>query len=291
VPKNKHIIPVLILLVVIFGLSLFGGGSGSTLTFAVMDVGQGQCIVILTPNGRTIVVDCGSTSGRNGGRNSANIAIGYLKSMGINRIDMAVISHPHDDHINGFPYLLSKIHAKQVLDIGIPVASEDYRKVLRIIKATGTKYRIASKGSLAYLDDGLCLTVLSPNRSINYPDLNENSMVMRLKYGDISFLIASDAGFAAECEMTSENLPLRSKVLVVGHHGSELATSESWLRAVSPGVAAISVGRRNTYGHPSKEVLLLLKRLKVKVYRTDISGAVVFSTDGSSLRVKTYRDR
>lgn len=286
--KNRHLISLLVLSIMVVGLSLLGGVGSSTLSVAVLDVGQGQCIVICTPNGRIIVVDCGSTDSRNGGRNASIIARNYLKSMGKSRIDIVVLSHPHDDHLNGLPDLLKKMPAKQVLDIGVPVASPDYNRLAEIINNTRPRYRVVSRDTSALIDKGVCLTVLHPEHIRNYPDLNENSMVMRFKYGKISFLIASDAGFLAECEMLSARLLVNSTVLVVGHHGSEMASSSEWLRAVSPEVAVISVGRRNTYGHPSKEVLLQLQRLKVKVYRTDKNGAVVFNTDGASLRVKTY---
>jgi beta-lactamase superfamily II metal-dependent hydrolase len=289
VNRNNHLFHVLITLLVVIGLLLISGTSDDTLTLAVMDVGQGQSIVICTPNGRVIVVDCGSTSGRNGARNAASVVRDYLKSMGKSRIDMVILSHPHDDHINGFAYLLHKVKTSQVLDTGIQTATPDYRQFMRIINATHPKYRIADKGTIAFLDDGVRLTVLHPVRGMNSPDLNESSMVMRIEYGKISFLIASDAGFLAECEMLYEKQPVRSTVLVVGHHGSELASSPEWLRAVNPDVAAISVGKRNSYGHPSKEVLLRLHSLKVKVYRTDSNGAILFSTNGSSLGVKTYR--
>jgi len=289
VHKNRYLLYFLTALLVVVGLLLFRGPSSNSLTFAVMDVGQGQSIVISTPGGKTIVVDCGSTTGRNGGRNAASVVGGYLKSMGKNRIDMVVLSHPHDDHVNGFPYLLQKVKTRQALDIGVPVASPDYRRFLKIIKRTHAKYRIAVRGTIAVLDHGVTLTILHPDRGRQYPDLNENSMVMRLNYGKMSFLIASDAGFSSECEMLSAGLPVQSTVLVIGHHGSEMASSPEWLEAVKPVVAAISVGRRNSYGHPSKEVLVRLQQLKVKVYRTDRDGAVVFNTNGSSLGVKTYR--
>ena len=287
--RDNRLFHLLITLIVIIGILLLSGISDDTLTLAVMDVGQGQSIVIRTPNGRTIVVDCGSTSSRNGGRNAASVVSNYLKSMGESRIDMAILSHPHDDHINGFPYLLQKVKAKQVLDIGKKIDTPDYRQYVRIIKSTNSKYRIATKGTIATLDDGVTLAVLHPVRGMNYPDLNENSMVIRIQYGKVSFLIASDTGYLAECEMLCQKMPVRSTVLVVGHHGSELASSPEWLRAVHPDIAVISVGRGNSYGHPSKEVLLRLDSLKVKVYRTDSNGAVVFKTNGSSLGVKTYR--
>lgn len=287
--RDNRLFHLLITLIVAIGLLLLSGTSDSTLTLAVMDVGQGQSIVICTPNGRVIVVDCGSTSSRNGGRNAANVVRDYLKSIGKSRIDMLILSHPHDDHINGFPYLLQKVKAKQVLDTGIKIDTPDCRQFWRTVNTTHPKYRIAAKGTVATLDEGVTLAVLHPVRGRMYPDLNENSMVMRINYGKVSFLIASDVGFFAECEMLCQELPVRSTVLVVGHHGSEMASSPEWLRAVHPDIAAISVGRRNSYGHPSKEVLLRLDSLKVKVYRTDSNGAILFNTNGSSLGVKTYR--
>ena len=152
----------------------------------------------------------------------------------------------------------------------------------------------AHKGVQARFPDGVELSVLHPagsdiERSAGEEEQNEESVVAEVKFGKTSMLLTGDAGCEAEAKILARGANLRADVLKVGHHGSSSALTESFLRAVHPKIAVISVGRRNQFGHPSRETLVRLKRTHVRTYRTDLDGTLTMETDGETLRVRQSR--
>ncbi len=259
--------------------------AGHTLSLTVMDVGEGLCIVMRSPNGKTLVMDCGTNSWRNNDSVGESLVLPYLKKMGVRQIDVAVISHPHEDHISGFEGLLQNCPAKLVIDTKSNEHSPTYNHLIKEIRKSGAKYRIAQRGQTIVFDDGVTIQVLNPPIDESGQNLNEESIVLRIIYGKTAFLLASDIGSLSESEILNENLPVRAQVLQVGHHGSRESTSYRWLEAVKPNAAVISCGRNNTYGHPSQETLERLTDSGARIYRTDKNGAVSFYSDGETIKV------
>lgn len=264
--------------------------SSKTLDITFMDVGEGLCAVIRTPSGKTIVFDCGTSTWRDDESVGDKLVAPYLQSMGVNNIDVAVLSHPHADHTSGYSRLLQQIPAKTVLDIGVKDKSPYYKNFLNTIKSSGSHYRIAEKGQVIDMNDGVVLQVLNPDPIRQYSDLNNKSIVLKLTYKKTSFLFMADTECETEDYMLSDNSSISAQILQIGHHGSAKSTSPVFLEAVQPQAAVISCGRNNDYGHPSDKLIDRLGGAGVRIYRTDKNGAISFSTDGESIKVHTFRN-
>jgi beta-lactamase superfamily II metal-dependent hydrolase len=259
-----------------------------TLELTYLDVGEGLCGVMRTPSGKTVVFDCGTSSWRDSAQIGSKLVATYLQQRGVDRIDLAVLSHPHADHVSGYAALLAEKPAKTVLDIGARHGISPYVKFLREVKKSGAKYRIARRGQSVNMGDGVRIAVLSPSPSLRYSDLNERSMVLRVTFGKAAMLLCADVGAETEARILESGDRVRAQVLQVGHHGSKSSSTAEWLAAVRPRVAIISCGRGDSYGHPSRDVLARLSTVGARVYRTDRHGAVTVTTDGRAIRVRAF---
>jgi len=262
----------------------------SVLKVTFLDVGDGLCTVVRTPSGKTMVFDCGTSSWRDNESIGTRLAAPYLQSMGIDKIDVAVLSHPHSDHVSGFAGLLAAKPAKLVLDTGIKEGSPEYMKFIRAIRKCHARYRIAKRGQVLDMGDGVKVKVLDPTMIASNSDLNEECIVLRIVYGQSAFLLAADAGDEAEHEMLSDGIKVRAQLLQVGHHGSRLATSPEWIEAVKPDIAVISCARNSQYHFPSRQVVERLEASGARVYITGKDGAIQATTDGNTIWMRTFRN-
>lgn len=257
-----------------------GGGSASgTLEVYFFDVGQGDSELIRLPGGENILIDAGTSS-------TEDELVGELRSLGAETLDLVVATHPHADHIGGMAAVIDAFDVRQVV---MPRISESdtpttktYENLLQSIADKGLTITPAEPGDELLSSGGAVLTVLAPNGE-DYGDLNNYSVVLRLTYGEDSFLFTGDAEEASEEEMLSLDWPLTATVLKCGHHGSETSTSPAFLDAVSPQYAVISCGVDNDYGHPDAVTLEKLEAAGVEVFRTDRQGTILASTDGSGV--------
>jgi len=203
-----------------------------------------------------------------------------------------VCTHAHADHVTGLVEVLQRYGVRQVLEPGIPYETPIYQEWLRLIEIKGIEYNIARARQEIELGNGIRLEVLNPPESLfegtGY-DVDNNGVVLRLSWGQISFLSVSDVGEEVELELIQQRSDLRSTVLKVAHHGSDTSTSRQFLAAVDPELAVICVGVDNSFGHPNSEVVVRLVDAvgRDSVYRTDEDGTIEFITDGESLWVKT----
>ncbi len=247
-----------------------------------IDVGQGDSILVQIPNKQTMLIDAGDSS-------KGPAVTRYLKAQGIESIDYLVVTHPHLDHIGGMADVLA---AFPVSGIYMPRTSHTttaYEDLLRAIKKKGLFVTEARAGGRVLEAANLDVSFIAPVGK-GYEDLNEWSAVLRVVYGDTALLFTGDAGAKSEAEMISSKAPLRADVLKIGHHGSAGSTSASFLSAVSPEFAVISVGAGNPYGHPAKKTLARLADAKARVYRTDLHGTIVVISDGSQIAVQTAKE-
>lgn len=277
------------LVAVVVWLSVaFSGPRPLEVTF--FDVGDGLCMFVHTPSGKTMMVDCGSSSWRDNASVGRKLVVPYLQSLGLDGIDVAVLTHPHADHASGFPGLLKMEPARLVLECGANYNSPEHKAFLKAVKASPARYRIARRGQVLDMGDGVTARILDPAPNVEYPNLNDDSIVMKITYKRVAVLLDADAGKAAERDMLDSGADVRAQVLQVGHHGSRDATSPAWLSAVQPRIAIISCARYSHYGFPSREVLGRLDSLGTRTYSTGRCGAVTVSTDGDSIDVRTVRN-
>ncbi len=238
-----------------------------------IDVGQGDSILIQFPSGQSMLIDAGEDT---------NTVTSYLKSQGVKRIDHVIATHPHADHIGGMANVINSFEIGNVYMPRTTHTTKTYENLLLAIKNKGLKINAAKAGLNIDVGFNVKAQMVAPN-SQGYDDLNNYSAVLRVQYGDTSFLFTGDAEAVSENEMINSGYTLKSDVLKVGHHGSNTSTTSTFLKSVSPKYAVISSGKGNKYGHPHQEVLARLNNAGVKVYRTDEVGTVIAESDSKTI--------
>ncbi len=304
--------------------------SGAPLEVHVLDVGQGDAILIIAPEDKetkqrkVVLVDAGDT-----GR--GKIVLDAMKRYNVDHVDLFIATHAHADHIGGADEVINATSIKSVLDSSVPPparagddqaanqnggsrrgrsssssgrntaelpTTKSYRDLLDAISKSGAQYIKAEPGQKFELSGGAVINVLAPIQPFFTKDQlrsggnepNANSVVVRLDYGKFSMLLTGDAEAQTEERMISKDANLQVRILKVGHHGSKYATSENFLKAVKPEVAVISDGANNRYGHPSPDVLSRLKAAGVKLYRTDLQGEITITSKGDGYEIKTSKE-
>ena len=242
-----------------------------------LDVGQADSILMQIPGGKNILVDAGNNA-------DGALVIGYLEQIGIRKIDFLVGTHPHEDHIGGLDDVIKTFEIGKVFMPNITNTTKTFEDVLLSLKAKNLKITTAKAGVSVLEQDNLKIYFIAPN-SNNYEGLNNWSGVLRVQYGDTTFLLTGDAEQLSEKEMLASGTNLKADVLKIGHHGSSSSTSQKFLDEVSPKYAVITVGENNDYGHPHKTTLTKLSKAGIKLYRTDLNGTVVITSDGKNITV------
>ncbi len=245
----------------------------------------GPAILITTPSGQHILVD--------GGPSPEEVAYALGKELPFweRNIELVVLTHAHDDHITGLVEVLRRYEVEQVLyPEDIDYTSNAYSEWLGLIEEKGIESTRAQAGQVIDLGFGATLKVLHPPAEFlegTESDIDNNGIVLRLEMGEISFLLTADLFGDGELYLVCERLELGSTVLKVSHHGSSTSTSPSFLDALDPDVAVISVGADNPFGHPSDEVMakLMAKVGEENIYLTSERGTITFTTDGERLWV------
>ena len=253
--------------------------SGDTLRVNYIDVGQGDSIFIQLPNKETMLIDAGEAY-------EVDNVINYLNNLGITKIDYAVGTHPHTDHIGG---LEEVINTFDVVSIYMPKASstsKTYLDLLTTISNKGLKVKTAKSGVVVLDEDNLKLEFIAPN-SDNYSNLNNYSAVLKLTYLDNTFLFMGDAETLSEEEITSD---VNADVIKVGHHGSDSSSSVEFVKRVSPEYAIIMVGEGNSYNHPYQSIIDRYESVGAKVLRTDLDGNIVCDSDGNKVSCSGDKD-
>lgn len=243
-----------------------------------IDVGQGDGCLIQTPGGKNIIIDGGYPS-------QGQKVVSLLKRKGIRKIDCVVATHPDMDHIGGLIAVLNSFEIGEVLDIGHPHTTRIYEDFLKTIEEKNINYRIMRREDALDWGEEVSVQVLNPPKEL-HGSKNEDSIVLRLVYGKISFLFTGDIGRPAEEDLvTTYHKNLRTTILKCPHHGSRYSSTSPFLEEVRPEVVIISVGR-NSYGHPTEEALDRYREVGTKIYRTDIDGNITVTSDGRSYQVR-----
>lgn len=245
-----------------------------------IDVGQADCIVA-TYNEWAMMIDAGDTDGK-------NIILNYLKSKGIKELTYFIPTHPHKDHIGSAAPVIREYPPKTILMSNAELTSDEFIDMLDAIEDLNLKVINPKIGSVYPFGNAEFMVLNSVDSTPE--ELNNASIVIRLVYGNHSFMLTGDAEKDVEYQMMDSGLPLKSTFLKMGHHGSQSSSLEKFVKAVSPEIAVISVGADNSYGHPHEKIVNRLNRLKIKTYRTDHHGTIVISTDGETYHITTEKE-
>jgi competence protein ComEC len=250
-------------------------GKPENLSVSFLNVGQGDAILIKTPNDVQILIDGGS---------GAQILRALQKEMPFfdRSIDVIVATHPDRDHIGGLPDVFKRFYVATYIESGVYEDSDLYGSLRFYVEEENAKY-ISINAPTSFVLDGVQFDILFPDRSVHGLEKNSASIVMRVTYGNHSFLLMGDAPKSIERYLVwRHGEELESDVLKVGHHGSKTSSAEEFIATVNPSFAVISAGKDNRYGHPHKEVLSTFKKYEVRIVST-MDGSVVFETDGEIL--------
>jgi len=262
-----------------------------TLKVTFLDVGQGDGSVVEFPDGHFLMIDAGPrTKSFDAG---ARLVFPYLRYEHCSRLDAMMISHPHEDHIGGAPFLLAHLAVEEIWDNGDSLDRPIYRLYRNSIRRKKIPLRAVLAGFHRLNWHGASIWIfypITPSHQIGHADPpdreNNHSVVAKIRFGSRSFLFTGDIEQPVERQLLPFGTLLKSDVLKIPHHGSQTSSTLAFLKAVHPRYAVISVGAHNRFHQPSPEILYRLKRLNIQTLRTDREGAIIFSTDGKHLKIR-----
>ncbi|ACA56429.1 ComEC/Rec2 family competence protein [Clostridium botulinum] len=240
-----------------------------------IDVGQGDSILVQTKD-KNILIDAGT-------RKSSDNLISYLKKQHIKKLDYVIATHPHEDHIGGMPKVIEEFEISNFYAPKKTANTKIFKDMILQLKKKNLKINVAKKGISLDLSNNSSLDFLAPVKD-NYENTNDSSAVVKLTHGNTKFLFTGDAEKTSEKDILNSNEDLSSNVLKVGHHGSHSSSSKEFLDKINPKIAIISCGKNNDYGHPHKETMKELNKRNIEVYRTDIDGNIVLTSDGENIK-------
>lgn len=275
--RNRIALAAAILLVALAGFACLDASAGTpspTYMVSVLDVGQGDAVLLHVPGGANVLIDGGPGSQ----------VTDRLAENGVERLDAVILTHPHSDHLAGLIPVLEKYPVDAVIDAAPPASSSMYRDFLKLVDRRGMPYTVARRGQV--LDFGeLHLKVVNPSNNLRPDDTNANSVVVLASYRGLDILLPGDA----EGDLLSTLDLSQVEAFKVPHHGSKDGSLKAVLDKLKPGVAVISVGEGNVYGHPAQDTIDRLKAAGSQIYRTDQQGTISLALVNGTLEVRTQR--
>ncbi|MBP2034160.1 competence protein ComEC [Clostridium algifaecis] len=239
-----------------------------------IDVGQGDSELIQV-NGKNLLIDAGPNESR-------DKLMSYLKKQNIKKFDYVIATHPDEDHIGGMGDVIKKYPIDKFYTPKKIVNTKTFKYMIQQLRNKNMKIDTPEPGIKLDLGKNTTAEMLAPN-SMNYPDTNNYSVVLKITYGNTKFLFTGDAEKTSESEIIDKGYDLSADVLKVGHHGSSGSTSQQFLDKVDPKIAIISCGKNNKYGHPHKKTINKLKKKNIQIYRTDVDGTIILMSNGSKI--------
>lgn len=267
---------------VIIPLFWFAYKAPKNLEVDFLDVGQGDAILIKAPGGQNILID--------GGPDKT-----VIKGLGENlawwdkKIDLMILTHPHDDHATGLIDVLKRYEVKKILYAGAVHNAPNYLAWLKLARDEKAPLAIIDKEQAINLGAGAKMEILYPKASLlnkALADLNDSSIIIKLVYGQNKFLLTGDASEKVEKTLLADGADLSADILKVAHHGSQYSTSEEFLEKVKPTIAVIMAGKNNDFGHPSLRIIKRLERIGAEIFRTDLNGTIKVVSDGVKIKAK-----
>ncbi len=244
------------------------GIDGLTITF--VDVGQGDCVFIKAPNGKTMLVDCGE------GDSFDHLLKPFLISQKVIALDALVASHYHSDHIGAADEIFDTFGVKSLIIPDYEPKNKSKKRLIAVAQDENTEVVSVSEGDLLpEIDPNLKILALHPTKGGFSDDENDNSLVLKVEYFGTTILLTGDIEQAAE-EQIARKYEIETDILKVAHHGSSTSSCAEFLREADPTYAIIQCGEDNSYGHPHRETIASLEDDDVRIYRTDIDGNIMF---------------
>lgn len=251
--------------------------SNHNLRFHFIDVGQGDSSLIITPKGKTILIDAGDEA-------HAKKVLSYVREQGIEKLNLVIATHPDADHIGGMDKVIKNFDIGVFAMPDVSAKTNQYKQIQRELKAKKMRATRLYQGDEVQIDDDIGFEILSPVKGKKYDDTNEYSIVAKIVYKDTSFILMGDATMENEVDIINNVPDIDIDVLKLGHHGSSTSSSDYFITKTSPNIAIISCGKNNKYGHPHQEVMRVLKKHGVTPYRTDEMGDIVITSDGKEIK-------
>lgn len=243
-----------------------------------IDVGQADCILV-KDNDEYALIDAGNNE-------DGMKLVNYFKSLNITNFKYVFGTHAHEDHIGGMDNIIDNFNIENFYMPNAITTTKTFEDVLDSLDRKKIKFQTPNVNDDFKLNNA---TFKVLHIGDNKKDLNDTSVVLRLEYGNTSYLLMGDATSNVEKDLLNNNINLKSDVLKVGHHGSNYSSTIDFLNKVKPEYAIIEVGKNNSYNHPRQETLDKLKDLNAKVYRTDLDGTIVATSDGNSIKIETIK--
>ena len=256
--------------------------AASELEVDFLDIGQGDAILIKTPYGQNVLID--------GGPDNT-----IIKRLSENlpwwdrKIDLMILTHPHDDHVAGLNDVIKRYQVKKILYTGVVHNSPAYLNWLELIKNSHIPLVIIDRPQVITLGNDCQLDILYPHSSLlgkGVDNLNNSSIVAKLIYGKTKFLLTGDIEIEVEQELISSKVDLTAQVMKACHHGSDTSNSKEFLQAVKPEIVIMQVGTDNQFGHPSRRVIKRLERIGARVFRNDLDGTVKLVSNGQKIEIR-----
>ncbi len=291
---KKTLISILLLLTVFAWVLLFLPASGGLIDTSIneslridfINVGQGDSILVRTPEGRNYLIDGGMEATiLDANKTGRELVQNYLNTMGVKSLDGVIISHWHNDHFGGLLPVIKTFPVKQTWECGTNSEVANYKKYEELCKLKRIKRVTAKSGDVLEWGNEIFVQVINPelySKTSNYSSLHNSSIVLLIRYGKVQVLLAGDIEEDSERELMKYGEGLRSQILKIPNHGSDASIYEPFLKLVRPKVGIICVGKDNPFRHPAKDALKAYKRLKTKIYRTDESGSISLVIGGKS---------
>lgn len=253
--------------------------SNDKLRVIFLDVGQGSSQLLISPSGKTMLIDAGNND-------QEQNMIDYLQKYGVDRLDIIIGTHPDADHIGGLDRVIDQMDVGDIYMPRVQSNTKTFESLLKSISSKGLKVKNARSGLTLNWDEQVTVNMVAPVNTSE--DKNNMSAVVKVTYGSTSFLLTGDAERESEADMISSGVDLQADVMLVGHHGSKSSTTAAFLKQVKPKYGVIQVGE-NSYGHPKQTILDRLNKAGVEVYRNDLHGTIEIDSDGQTYHISTER--
>lgn len=256
------------------------GDQRSLLKVHIIDVGQGDSILIQTPSNKIVLIDGGPPV-------AGKKVVDYLEKRNIDSIDLLIATHPDMDHIGGLPDVMNSVKVKQVIDSGKFYFTRAYRKYIRNIRKQKIPLKIAELNEKIDIDPSVNIKIL--NTYERFKNNNESSIVVKITFGEIDFLLLGDIEREQEKELV-EKFDVAADIVKVAHHGSKTSSSLNFLQRVNPDVALLTYSKQNNFGHPVPQVISHLNHIRAQIYSTAVYGNILIYTNGASYIIDPEKD-